>query len=160
MRHHVGACFGALERRVLDAVGGAAQQLRDGAGARAAGSGAAGGHSLLQVLRHGPGRGEPWQPLGRGSEALAHVARASVVDALGAGRAGYIRSSGVGAAPQRAGPSTGGASGMTGCWAAGQAGPGPSEGRRGGTGMGCLLRASWFMRAGAAARYRPQRAPW
>ena len=88
MRHHVGACFGALERRVLDAVGGAAQRLRDGAGARAAGGGAAGGNSLLQVLRHGPGRGGPWQPLGRGSEALAHVAGASVVDALGGGRAG------------------------------------------------------------------------
>lgn len=43
VRHHIGACFGALERRILDAVAAAAQRLRDG--------GAAAGreHSLLQV---------------------------------------------------------------------------------------------------------------
>ena len=43
MRHHIGACFGALERRILDAVAAAAQRLRDG--------GAAAGreHLLLQV---------------------------------------------------------------------------------------------------------------
>lgn len=44
VRHHISACFGALERRVLDAVAAATQRLRDGG----AGSGAQ-EHSLLQV---------------------------------------------------------------------------------------------------------------
>lgn len=49
MRHHIGACFGALERRILDAVAAATQRLRDGG--RGGAASPASEHSLLQVGR-------------------------------------------------------------------------------------------------------------
>ena len=49
VRHHIGACFGALERRILDAVAAATQRLRDGG--RGGAASPASEHSLLQVGR-------------------------------------------------------------------------------------------------------------